>query len=300
MATVEDDLFDAKFLSRLRLLFFKLRKRRRLTRKGAQPTPAIGVTREFKDRRHYVSGDDFRTVDWRLYARLERLFIRLFEEIQEYHVHILIDRSQSMCDPYPEKRRIALRSAVALAYLALVSQHRVSCYSVDTSVVRQLPPLKGQGQIHELLEQFRQLEFNGQTDLVSALRRFRPPRDRKGIAFLLSDLFGQAPEHSAEAIRNTVGWPAETHVIHVLDPLELRPQIEGELRLVDVETAEIRRLWLTRRDLERYREQFEQYLGEVERACLSRQIDYLRWTTDQAFEDRFLDLLSRGSALASK
>ena len=92
------DLFDADFLGRLRTLFFKLRKRRQLAKKGLQSSPAAGITREFKDYRHYTPGDDFRTIDWRLYARLERMFIRIFEEVQEYHVHILVDRSGSMVD----------------------------------------------------------------------------------------------------------------------------------------------------------------------------------------------------------
>ena len=98
----DGELFDAKFLGRLRTLFFKLRKRRQLQKRGAQQTPAAGFTREFKDHRHYTPGDDYRAIDWRLYARLDRPFIRIFEEVQEYHVHILLDRSRSMIEPHPE------------------------------------------------------------------------------------------------------------------------------------------------------------------------------------------------------
>jgi len=295
---VDAELFDAKFLGRLRTLFFKLRKRRLLSKKGIQPTPALGVTREFKDHRHYTPGDDYRGIDWRLYARLEKLFIRLFEEVQEFHVHILIDRSQSMAEPYGEKRIIALRLAVALAYLGLISQHRVSIMSLADDCHRELPPLKGQGHIHEVLRRLSELQYGGATDLAGSLRQFRPSRDRRGIAFVISDLFGQAPEQSELALRQAVSWPAETHVIHVLDPREMRPELEGEIRLVDVETGEVRRMWLTRREMVRYRESFEQYLEGVRRACMVRKIDYLPWTTDLTFEDAFLALLSRGSALA--
>jgi hypothetical protein len=144
------------------------------------------------------------------------------------------------------------------------------------------------------------LKFAGETDLVAALRQFRPTRDRRGIVFVLSDLLGRAPELAEEALRHATSWPAETHVIHILDPREMRPELEGELALVDVETRETRRLSLTRRELDLYAESFRRFLEGLEAACGRRQIDYLRWSTDRAFEEGFLALLMRGSALAGK
>ena len=119
-----EDLFDASFLDRLRVLALRLRKRRQLMRRGSQSTPATGFTREFKDYRHYTPREDYRAIDWRLYARLEKLFVRLYEETQELNLHILLDTSTSMAQPFPEKRRQALRFAVALAYLALWAVER--------------------------------------------------------------------------------------------------------------------------------------------------------------------------------
>lgn len=298
--SAESEIFDARFLGRLRALFFKLRKRRKLRKKGSQASPAAGFTREFKDHRHYTSGDDFRSIDWRLFARLERLFIRVFEEIQEFHVHILIDRSGSMSEPFAEKRVTALRLAAALTYLGLASEHRVSLHALAGGMERLMPPLKGQGSIHEVLRVLTALEFGGATDLVGALRQFQPTRDRRAIVFVLSDLLGQEPELSEQALRQATTWPAETHVIHILDQREMRPDLDGELQLIDVETHETRRLWLTRRDLDRYEENFRRFADDIEASCLRRQIDYLRWPTDQSFEEGFLALLMRGSALAGK
>lgn len=297
---VDTELFDADFLDRLRSLFFKLRKRRQLTRRGAQATPASGFTREFKDHRHYTPGDDFRTIDWRLFARLERPFIRIFEEVQEYHVHILIDRSASMIEPFPEKRLLALRATVALAYLSLLNQHRVSIMSIGDGTRRELQQLKGQGHIHVILQQLAGMEFGGETDLVGSLKQFRPSRDRRGIVFVISDLFGRTPELSTEALLQATRWPAETHVVQVLHPQEMRPDITGEIRLVDVETSEARRIWMTKRELERYAAAFESFLDDIRRFCMARQIDYFPWATEESFEDSFVNLLSRGSALAGQ
>lgn len=297
---VDTELFDADFLDRLRSMFFKLRKRRQLTRKGAQATPAAGFTREFKDHRHYTPGDDFRTIDWRLFARLERPFIRIFEEVQEYHVHILIDRSASMVEPYPEKRLLALRTAVALAYLSLLNQHRVSILSLGDGMKRELQQLKGQGHIHEILQQLSSMEFGGETDLVGSLKQFRPSRDRRGIVFVISDLFGENPEASTEALLQATRWPAECHIVHVMHPQEMRPDMTGEIRLVDVETSEVRRIWMTKRELERYATAFDKFLEDIRSFCMSRQIDYFPWTSDLPFDDSFLNLLSRGSALTGQ
>ena len=260
MNDTENELFDAKFLDRLRSLFFRLRKRRQLQKHGAQATPSSGFTREFKDHRHYTPGDDYRGIDWRLYARLDKTFIRIFEEIQEYHVHILVDRSQSMVEPFPEKRTTALQLTVALAYLALLSQHRVSVMSIGDEMRRETKPLKGQGHVPLLLKQMAELEFGGTTDLVGNLQKFRPSKDRRGIVMVVSDLIGKSPELSAEAVAQATRWPAETHIIQVLHPLEMKPTLEGDIRLVDVETEEVRRIWMTKRELERYEREFESTL----------------------------------------
>jgi uncharacterized protein (DUF58 family) len=294
----ENELFDPAFLSRLRVLFFMLRKRRQLRKKGSQATPAAGFTREFKDRRRYTPGDDFRAIDWRLFARLEKVFVRIFEEIQEFHIHVLLDRSGSMQEPYGEKRLAALRIAVAVAYLGLVNDHRVSVLTLAGDARRELMPLKGQGHIHAILRHLARLEFAGLTDLTGSLRQFRPGRDRRGIVFLLSDLFGRTPEQAEEAIKQAVTWPAETHVIHIVHPAELRPALTGEFQLVDVETEEVRRMWLTKQELARYAAAVEAWQDSLRRTASARQIDYVPWTTDQPFEERFLDLLSRGSQLA--
>jgi uncharacterized protein (DUF58 family) len=294
----DTELFDAQFLDRLRSLFFKLRKRRQLQRRGNQSTPAAGFTREFKDHRHYTPGDDFRAIDWRLFARLERTFIRIFEEIQEFHVHILVDRSRSMIEPFPEKRVATLQMTVALAYLALLSQHRVSIQSIGSDLRRETRPLKGQGHVPFLLKQMANLQFEGTTDLIGNFRQFRPSRDRRGMVFVISDFLGESPDVSIRAVTQAMHWQAETHVIHILHPGEIRPDIEGEIRLVDVETKDARRIWMTKRELTRYTEAFERFLDDLERVCMHHRINYFAWTTDQPFEDTFMSLLSRCSAMA--
>lgn len=292
-------LFDAQYLDRLRTLALRLRKRRALLRRGQQSTPATGFTREFKDYRRYTARDDFRAIDWRLYARMGKLFVRLYEETQELHVHVIVDTSASMAQPFPEKRRLALRFAVALAYLGLAGHHRVSLYAMSDTIRRELPPLRGQGNIEKFVAAATRWEFGGFTDLARAFSDFRPARQRYGIIFVISDFFGREIGSAADAVNRAAGWPGETHFVQVIHPLELRPELEGEVELSDVETGERRRFWMTRREARQYTALFEAFRENLGHACAARRIDFFRCLSDESFEDRFLELLTRGSALAS-
>lgn len=295
----ETELFNPDFLKRLRVLFFRLRKKHKLKHKGSQKTVSAGHTREFKDRRSYVHGDDYREIDWNLFARHGKLFIRLFEEIQEFHVHLILDTSGSMIEPYSEKRLVSLRLIAALAYLALLNQHRVSILSLSDHLRYELSNLKGQGHIHNIISQLISLDFKGLTDLEGSFRRFHPSRDRRGLVFIVSDLFGKSPEVSERIIKESISWSAETHILHVLDPREIGPKLTGECQLVDVESGEKRKFWFTKREMMKYKASFGKYLEDVEKACTVKRVNYVRCITDHSFEEMFLSLLARGNALAN-
>jgi uncharacterized protein (DUF58 family) len=292
------ELFDAAFLDRLRLLAVRLRKRRQLMRRGTQSTPSTGFTREFKDYRHYTAKEDYRAIDWRLYARLDKLFVRLYEETQELNLHIVLDVSGSMERPFADKRRQALRFAVALAYLGLSNQQRVSVYSMSDETHQELPPLRGQGNIDKIIQTVSRLEFEGHTDLKRCFETFRPTRQRQGVIFVISDFFGRDVNAAREAVAQASVWPGESHFIQILHPDEREPKLEGEIELAEVETGERRRFWFTKKDAKKYAEAFDAFVEELARECAGRRIDFMQCATDEPFEERFLTLLMRGSALA--
>lgn len=296
----DGDLLDPAFIARLRVLALLVRRRRRQRKQGPVQTSAAGHTREFKDRRHYSRGDDFRSIDWRAFARLDRLYVRVFEEVQEYHVHLLVDRSASMADPYRAKRRDALRLAMALGYMALTGGHRLSLHTLGDGCRRELPPLKGPGHVHGLAERLRGLTFDGPGDLGNSLARFAGGGDARGLVFLISDCLGRSPEEALPALKQMRAWPAETHVVQVLDPAEAAPTQDGELRLECVESGAVRRLWLTRDDLARYRLAFAAWRDGLARACSGWEVDHMPWDTSKPFEEQFTAWLERGCALAGK
>lgn len=296
---VREDLFDAAFLDRLRSLAVRLRKRRALTRRGSQSTPATGFTREFKDYRHYTPREDYRAIDWRLYARLDKLFVRLYEETQELNLHVLIDTSGSMSAPHDDKRKQALRFAVALAYLGLAAHQRVSLYSLGDTIHQELPPLRGQGNIEKIIQTATKLKFGGLTDLNHSFADFHPTRQRYGVIFVISDFFGHDVTSARESVKLAATWPGECHFLQILHPEERQPPFEGEVELDEVETGERRRFWLTRKDVQRYTDTFDAFCDELSRECASHRIDFMQCGSEEPFEQRFLDLLNRGTALAS-
>jgi uncharacterized protein (DUF58 family) len=293
-----DELFDADFLDRLRMLAVRLRKRRQLMRRGNQSTPSTGQTREFKDYRHYTAKEDYRAIDWRLYARLDKLFVRLYEETQELNLHIVLDVSGSMARPFEGKRRQALRFAVALAYLGLSNQQRVSLHTMSDATRQELPPMRGQGSIDKIIQSVTRLEFEGFTDLKRCFETFRPARQRQGVIFVISDFFGRDVNSAREAVAQAAAWPGESHFVQILHPDEREPKLEGEIELAEVETGERRRFWFTKRDSKRHAEAFDAFVEELSRECAGRRIDFMQCTTEEAFEERFLAMLMRGSALA--
>jgi uncharacterized protein (DUF58 family) len=295
-----EDLLDSDFLDRLRLLALRLRKRRQLSKRGQQSSPATGFTREFKDYRHYSRGEDYRAIDWRLYARLDRLFVRLYEETQELNVHVVVDTSASMASPHPEKRRQALRFAAALSYLALANQQRVSLYSMRDATRVELPPLRGQGSMDRVLQSLRKLSFEGVTRVRRCFETFRPSRQRFGVIFVISDFYGGDPESVLDSLGLVSAWHGETHLVQIWHPGERQPPLEGEVELTEVETGERRRVWLSARDAKLHAEAFDSFFARLAADCAARRIDFLQCGSHEPFEQRFLDLLARGSALAAK
>lgn len=295
---VDREVFAADFLDHLRSLFAVLRNRRRQQTQQTSRRSVTGATRQFQDHRPYVAGDDYRNIDWRLVARMEKLFIRVFEDVQEYHVHMIVDTSRSMHSPFPEKRVAALRGAAALSYLALVNHHTVSLYGLSSTVDRVLRPIKGQTGITKILECLSELRFDSASDIPRALSHFRPVHFGRGLAYLFSDLLSEPPEQAVSAISNMRLWPTESHVIHLVAPAERRPDFEGEWRLFDAESGASGRFQLTRRDLDAYAKLFERFETSVRNTCMKHRIDHFPWTADLDFENVVVELLTHGSALA--
>src|SRR5881275_588703 len=180
-------LLDPKFLARLEQLELVSRKIFLGRMKGERRSKKKGQSVEFADYRNYVIGDDLRFLDWNLYARLDRLFLRLFMEEEDLHFYVLIDNSLSMDFGSPTKLHYAKQIAAALGFIGLVNLDRVVVEAFNERLTQTMPPLRGRRSLWRLMDFLQKVEPAGPSDLKRALRSFSLKCSGKGIVVLLSD-----------------------------------------------------------------------------------------------------------------
>src|SRR3954454_2230309 len=231
--TTTQPLLDPQFLTRLEQLELVSRKIFLGRMKGERRSKRKGQSVEFADYRNYVIGDDLRHLDWNLFARLERLFIRLFMEEEDLHVYLLIDNSLSMDFGKPTKLHYAKQVAAALGFIGLVNMDRVVIEAFNDKLTQSLPAARGRRSLWRLVDFLQKLEPAGPSDLKKALRAFSLKCSGKGIVILLSDFMDK---HGYEdAPRYLIARQMGIYAIQILSQEEIEPEIVGDLQLTDVE-----------------------------------------------------------------
>jgi len=233
---LDTTVFDEAFLRQLERLLILMRSPVRGGLKGGRRSVKRGQSVEFADYRDYTLGDDLRQLDWNVYARLERLFVKLFIEEEDVTVTLLVDASASMATGRPEKLLFAKRAAAALGYIALASEDRVSLSVMAGRASRRRTGLRGSGRVFRLLSDLSAVQAaTGPTDLLATARHAAAQLKGRGVVVLLSDLLDPSADR---VIRELAATGSELVIIHVLSPDELDPALEGDLRLVDSETGD--------------------------------------------------------------
>jgi len=321
-------LFDAEFMRKLERLSLVSRKLKSGQLKGERRSVKRGQSVEFADYRSYTHGDDLRRVDWNAYARMERLFIKLFQEEEDITVHILLDASKSMDwgDPNDitvtapiapidtgsidtqgrsgvvapqgdtrgyNKLLYAKRTAAALGYIALANLDRLSMAGFSRSGWQRFSPVRGKGHAVSLLQFVAGVKPEGETNLDLSLKQYASQTKYPGLLFLLSDFLVEGGGIDGIAALQAAGH--EVNIIHILAPAELHPELAliGDLRLKDVETGATQEVSIDGTILSLYKEKFEAWQSNIELFCRRRGINYVQVTTDQPFEDLVLHFLRR-------
>lgn len=254
------DTFPAT-LSWLTRLRFVTRKRKRGGSWGERRSTRRGVGLEFADYRDYTPGDDPRRVDWNLYARLDRPYVRLYEEEEDLSVAVLLDGSPSMAWGEAEAARwpAAQRLATALGALALLSGDSLSGARLPGSTA--WGPARGRGRVPEWQRWAADLTPTTASALGPALRALAARPGRPGLLLLLTD--GYDPEGLAAGLAALAARGHEVCLLHLLTPDELAPTLRGDLRLVDIESGGKREVTLDRAALEAYARRLQRWQGEL-------------------------------------
>jgi uncharacterized protein (DUF58 family) len=282
-------LLEPKFLHRLEQLELVSRKIFVGRMKGERLSKRKGQSVEFADYRNYVVGDDLRFLDWSLFARLDKLFIRLFLEEEDLHVYVLIDNSLSMDFGTPSKLRFAKQIAAALGFVGLVNNDRVIVEAFNDRLVQSSPPLRGRKSLWRLLEFLDQVEPAGPSDLARSLKGFSLKASGRGIVVLLSDFMDKGGYE--EALRYLIARQMDVYAIQVLSQEEIDPEVVGDLKLVDVEDDDVAEITVSRALINRYKKNLEAYKAGLYEFCTRRGVTCLFTSNQVPFETLVLTYL---------
>ena len=285
MATASPPLLDPQFLARLEQLELVSRKIFLGVMKGERRSKRKGQSVEFADYRNYVKGDDLRFLDWNLYARLDRLFIRLFMEEEDLHLYVLLDNSLSMDFGNPTKLHYAKQVAAALAFVGLVNMDRVALEAFNDRLTQSMPAARGRRSLWRVLDFLNKVEPAGPSNLRESLRTFSLKSSGKGIVILLSDFMDKGGYE--DALRYLVARQYDIYLIHVLSQEEIEPELMGDLKLIDVEDFDEAEVTIGSPLIKKYKQNLAAYRAALQDFCMKRGVTYL-FTSNQVPFDRLV------------
>ncbi len=287
-------LLTPDLLRRLEQFQLLAQRRAKSSLKGERRSRARGQSVEFADYRNYVVGDDFRYLDWNLYGRLDKLFLKLYEEERELPVTIYLDASESMTFGKPAKFDFARQIAAAIGYVALSGFDRVSVFAfpdeeIDPALRGALRSVRGKKSALGYFSDLARLTARGSAQFNEALRRGALQARHSGVAVILSDFLDPAGYETG--LGALVGRGFQIHAVQVLAPEEIQPTQFGDLKLVDSETGAMQEVTFGRYRLTAYQKTVQNFCQRLREFCQSRGIHYFRTASNAPLEELLLKQL---------
>jgi uncharacterized protein (DUF58 family) len=265
---------------------------------GLHKSPYHGFSAEFAEHRQYMTGDSLRYLDWKVWGRSDRMYIKRFEEETNLKAHLIVDVSGSMSyrnRGMVTKFRYASILAAALAFLMIRQRDSVGLVTFSDTLKTYIPPRSVQSQLTEILKALTAAEPDGVTVTGGVLHTMADRISSRGLVVLVSDLLVD-PDELMHGLKHFRHNGHEVIVFHVLDPMELSFDFDRETRFVDLETgSSIATQPLHIRD--RYRAEFGKQLDAMVRAMHNISVDYSRFTTDQPFDRALSEYLAKRKRL---
>jgi uncharacterized protein (DUF58 family) len=294
-----EDLLDAQIIAKIGRLDLASRKIFAGKLRGERRSKKRGQSVEFADHRQYVTGDDLRHIDWNIFGRLDRLFIKLFLEEEDLSLHVVLDCSASQDAGEPSKFLFMQKAAMALGYVGLVNLNRVAGTAMgprEGSVLSAIRDLRGRRRVHDLAQWICSLRPEGSFSFPQACERIALARRGRGAMVFFSDCFFK--EGYEQGLRLLVGRGYDLFIIQVLSPQETDPPITGDLRLKDMEDGDLAEVTISAPLLKRYKANLNAYISGLNQFCARREINLLTVRSDVSVDVLLLDYMRRRGLLA--
>ncbi len=284
-------LLDADFMSKLDQLNLVSRKIFTGRMKGERRSKKKGFSVEFADYRDYVAGDDLRFIDWNIYARLDKLFLKLFYEEEDLHIYVLVDGSESMSFGSPAKFDYARKVAAALGYIGISNTDRVSVQALSADGFQVFPLARGKRMVWKMFDFISGLKCAGGTALAHSCRQFSLRNRGKGVLVIISDFFDK--NGYEDGLKQFLVGSMDVFVLHLLAAEEVDPVMVGDLRLIDVEDADVAEVSVTAGLLKSYKQNLAVFCERLREYCTSHGFSYLFASTAVPFDQLVLNYLRR-------
>lgn len=286
-----NSFLSPELLRRLEQFQLLASRRAKSSSRGERRSRARGQSVEFADHRNYVPGDDFRYLDWNLYGRLDRLFLKLYEEERELPVRIFLDASESMNFGTPRKFDFARQIAAAIGYVALNGFDRVTVQPFpenpeETAARHALRSVRGKKSSLAFLQNLVRLNAKGSASLNESLRRGAIEARQPGLAIVISDFLDPAGYEAGLTALIARGFQVDA--IQILAPEEVEPATFGDLRLVDAETGASQEVTFGKFRLKAYQQTVENFRQRLLEYCQSRGVHFFSVRSDAPLEDLLL------------
>ena len=303
--TSVDQLIDSRLMARLDHLDVVSRKIFSGRVQGERRSKRRGQSVEFADFRPYVAGDDLRFVDWNIYGRLDRLFLKIFLEEEDLSLHVVLDASASMNWGDPSKFEFARRLAMALGYIGLTNQNRVSMSAFggidrdgNPAGLQRLSNLRGRRRTHEVGKWLIDLEPGGGDEFEDAMKTIALSRQGRGVMVVISDFLHKGGFENG--LRYIAGRGYDVFVMQLLSPQEIDPRshgLSGDLRLVDLEDEDAAEVTVNGAVIRGYRQRLDTWCGALRDFCVRRSIMHTMVDTSTDLDALLLDYLRRRGLL---
>jgi uncharacterized protein (DUF58 family) len=267
---------------------------------GLHKSPYHGFSVEFAEHRQYMPGDEIRRIDWRVYGKTDRFYVKQFEEETNLKSYIVMDTSASMQFaselPKSHERRISKMEyasfiAASLSYLMVLQRDAVGLTLFDSTVRTTIPPHATKQHLRRILVELEKIRPTERTNSAAALHQLAERITRRGLVVVISDLFDE-PEKVMAALKHFRHNHHEVLVMHVLDPLEMSFAFGADAVFKDVETGES--LTTQPYHLQKaYQEAMKQFMNRYKKECRENSIDYLLLDTSTPFDIALLNYLNK-------
>ncbi len=281
-------MIETGFLDQLNRFSLIVNKRVTSNYAGERRSIAEGQGIIFKDHRMYVPGDDIRKIDWKVYAKTDRLYIKKFEEERNLAVHIILDHSASMGfgSPY-SKFDYAGMIGLGFAYLAIKDNEKFqfSTFSDDLNIFK---PRRGRSNLLNMVDHLNAVKPKGMSKFYENLHSYMKLVKTRSLIVIISDFL-----IDLEEVRSALYLLGDhdIRIVQVLDAKERSLTIEGDLRLHDVETKGILRTFISKRLRSHYENKLEEHIGTINQYCNDLGIKFFSVTTDRPLFDVFYEIL---------